>query len=226
VPRTSPDRSKTCFREDLARTVCARLSAGESDASITRDKTMPSRSTLRQWRLAEPEFAADYEAARAKGGGKQGGGRPELYSAALVDSLCDRIIEGRALHKICRDPDMPSQTTVNRWFKAYPEFREAYRFARELQADRKYDEVWEIARTVRNDTVTTTKVKLAALQWQAGRLAMKGRAPEAEPAPAGTAGPVIAIRRFGPDGEDIGDVVVYPPEQAAAWAAEFGDGDV
>lgn len=51
-------------------------------------------------------------------------GRPSKSTPAIVDELCERIINGEPLTKICRDGHMPSFGTVWRWEREDEEFRE------------------------------------------------------------------------------------------------------
>jgi hypothetical protein len=45
-------------------------------------------------------------------------GRPPLYAQkAVFDRICERIAEGESLASVCRDPSLPSQSTVYRWLK-------------------------------------------------------------------------------------------------------------
>lgn len=42
-------------------------------------------------------------------------GRPSLYSQEMADEICQRLLRGEPLARICDDPDMPKYTTVRRW---------------------------------------------------------------------------------------------------------------
>lgn len=52
------------------------------------------------------------------------------YTQELHDAIIQRLMEGRSLLAICRDPDIPSHATVLRWRKKYPDFDEAIPRAR------------------------------------------------------------------------------------------------
>jgi hypothetical protein len=49
-------------------------------------------------------------------------GRPSSYSDALADAVCERMLNGESLVKICEDEEMPSRTTIYRWMDARPDF--------------------------------------------------------------------------------------------------------
>lgn len=57
----------TIYSEDLADTICARLSAGESLLKICEDDGIPSRTTIYQWVATNQAFADKYAHARNVG---------------------------------------------------------------------------------------------------------------------------------------------------------------
>lgn len=171
------------YSPELARGICARIAQGESLAAICRERDMPPRSTVDAWKSFHPEFGEAFTEAQAAGGGPAKGGRPSGYTAKVGAELCRRIGEGEALHVICREPGMPSQSGFYLWLHRYPEFAEMYAVAREIQAFRLFDEVREIAEAATPETLQIAKLRIAAIQWQASRLGSKGpgeRAREAD----------------------------------------------
>lgn len=52
------------------------------------------------------------------------GGRPSSYSETIAARICDRLINGEPMARICADPDMPCYATVFNWENAHPEFLE------------------------------------------------------------------------------------------------------
>ena len=82
------------------------------------------------------------------------GGRPSRYTPELGLAICLRLFDGESLRAICRDPVMPSGSSVFRWLRAHPEFREQYVHAREAQAELLFDELIQIADDVSQDWVT------------------------------------------------------------------------
>ncbi len=117
--------------------------------------------------------------------------RRMAYSTEITDAICERLIEGRSLTKICLDPDMPRIRTVFDWLDAYPEFQAAYIHARELQADTLADEILAIADTRemetteaitrsdgtsevrRADSVAARRLRIDARKWYAGKVRPK-----------------------------------------------------
>ena len=104
-------------------------------------------------------------------------GRPSKYSTKLADDLCERLIDGESLRKICLSESMPSVATVCRWLAddKHPGFREQYARAREFQADTLFDEVLNIADTAdeKNEAVALARLKIDARKWMAGKLRAK-----------------------------------------------------
>lgn len=92
-------------------------------------------------------------------------GRPSEFSQERADTICLRLAEGESLRAICRDDDMPSQTTVFRWLAAKPTFCEQYTRARALQAERWSEEIIEISDDATRDTVQTEAGERADHEW-------------------------------------------------------------
>jgi hypothetical protein len=72
-------------------------------------------------------------------------GRPTDYTPEIAREISDRMVDGNSLRAVCQQDDMPDEGTVYRWIARYPEFREIYAHARELQAMRWAEEVLTIA---------------------------------------------------------------------------------
>lgn len=69
------------------------------------------------------------------------------YTETLGRTICERIMLGDSLTKICEDPRMPGKRAVVRWLSS-PEradFREMYYYAKRVQAEFLVDEIIEIA---------------------------------------------------------------------------------
>lgn len=60
IPRGRP----SSYDEAIADEVCERLAAGETLTQIIQDDWMPSRRTISNWLMREPEFLAQYTRAR------------------------------------------------------------------------------------------------------------------------------------------------------------------
>ena len=83
------------FTEELASTICYRLSLGESARQICRDEQMPSMSTLMKW-LTEPDkqqFSEQYARARDY--------QSDFYADEVVD-LADELSEAADNNEIAR----------------------------------------------------------------------------------------------------------------------------
>ena len=83
------------FTEELASTICYRLSLGESARQICRDEQMPSMSTLMKW-LTEPDkqqFSEQYARARDY--------QADFYADEVVD-LADELSEAADNNEIAR----------------------------------------------------------------------------------------------------------------------------
>lgn len=99
--------------------------------------------------------------------------RPSSYNEDVADEICGLLIEGLSLRKICDRDDMPDRRTVMRWLDAKPEFAAKCARARELQADLMDDLIIDTAEATTSDNAAASRVKIAAYQWRAAKLAPK-----------------------------------------------------
>jgi len=100
-------------------------------------------------------------------------GRPTKYSEELANTIYERMIGGEHIVQICNDETMPGRTTVYRWMDDYPEFGTRITRAREGLADHVAWKILDMAEKSTNETANADRVKLAAWQWHAARLAPK-----------------------------------------------------
>jgi hypothetical protein len=116
-------------------------------------------------------------------------GRPSDFTPEIANAICERLIEGESLRKICLSDDMPSASTVCRWLSQREEFREQYAHARDAQADTLADEILDIADdgtndwmsdkeaeegfTYNGDAVQRSKLRIESRKWLAAKMAPK-----------------------------------------------------
>lgn len=98
-------------------------------------------------------------------------GRPSSYSDDIADDICERMLNGQSLVKICEDECMPSRASVYRWMDARPDFATRCARAREGMADFLVDEIQELADKTTELNVNSQKVKIATKQWRAMKIA-------------------------------------------------------
>lgn len=189
----------------MVRTLCRRIEAGEGFADACRDPTLPQRSTIVAWLAADDTLRAlvdEAEAAAAKLFPRRRA--YHRWSPKVAAEVLARIEDGRGLREVCAEPDMPVHATVTRWLNERPDYAEAYRLARQAQADRLFDLAWRIALEATEENVATSRLKIQTLKWRVGKLAprkygpLKAQAPEAEDDEGGTVKTIYAfeVRRF------------------------------
>lgn len=100
-------------------------------------------------------------------------GRPSSYTDAIAEEICDRLINGESMRSICRDEHMPDRATILRWLDANEEFAARYARARTMQADFMDDLILDTANATTSETAAADRVKIAAYQWRASKLAPK-----------------------------------------------------
>jgi hypothetical protein len=118
-------------------------------------------------------------------------GRPSTFSQEIVDAICGRIAAGETLRQVCRDDEMPAQSTVFLWLQKHPEFSEQYVRARESLMDCFADEIVDIAEDGSNDwmlrqtkdgesvevlnreAIERSRIRIDARKWLMGKCAPK-----------------------------------------------------
>ena len=115
-------------------------------------------------------------------------GRLTSFTQETADEICNRLVRGKSLRKICLADDMPDPSTVFRWLSQNESFREQYAHAREAQADTYADEIVDIADDGTNDfmaagegddlryngdAVQRSKLRVEARKWVAAKLKPK-----------------------------------------------------
>lgn len=86
-------------------------------------------------------------------------GRPSIFSDALAEEICLRLVKGETLSKICKDDHMPNFSVVMDWIKDpnKKKFSNDYAKARLAQANHFFDQLIDIADDASNDWIETSK---------------------------------------------------------------------
>ena len=177
----APRRGYVRFSATVAREVCRRVAAGESQVSVCADPAMPSRAALKRWAERHPGFGRVFDRAKAMAPRKAVSGRG--FCAATAEEVVARVSQGEMLSTIADDPAMPSLRTIMRWRAEHPEFDAEMRLAREALAERFGDLGWKLAMEATPETAFLTQVRLKQLRWTAAVLGPRthGRLKPAEP---------------------------------------------
>lgn len=121
-------------------------------------------------------------------------GRPSTYTPEIGARICELLIEGNSLRKLCREnDDLPTAGTVCLWLTRHPDFAEHYTRAREAQSEAMLEETFEIAdecnpgektitketekgtfvEVVTGDMVERSKLRVDIRKWALARMAPK-----------------------------------------------------
>ena len=76
---------------------------------------------------------------------------PKDYIEKTGDAICLRIMDGETLRQVCRDPSLPSRSTVHKWASKNPEFADQYARAMIARSEDLFDELFDIADDATND---------------------------------------------------------------------------
>lgn len=99
------------------------------------------------------------------------GKRAAHYTNRIANDICEHIVHGHTLQEALDKIGFlaPTIVTVYKWLELYPEFREKYERARQLQADIHADRMLEMSRDVLREPRASTAYRVAVdiLKWQA-----------------------------------------------------------
>lgn len=98
-------------------------------------------------------------------------GRPSSYTPEIGNLICERLMEGESLRKICAEPGMPADRTVYQWLEKDGPFTRQYARAREVQGHIRAEMAVDAARDAKDAGLG--RLAFDALRWHAGKLLPK-----------------------------------------------------
>ena len=115
------------------------------------------------------------------------GGRPTIYSEELAQVICESLMIGMSLRKICELDGMPAISTVMQWLASGKDgFMEQYAHARQVQAEYLLDELIDIAddsaddyeivngeERLNQEHIQRAKLRIDTRKWNIEKLAPK-----------------------------------------------------
>jgi hypothetical protein len=116
---------------EVAERILFGLALGKGLRAICRGPRMPTRPTVMRWLRERPDFAHSAAEAR-RHGGLAAPGRPSLASRPLVDRIYLRLCHGEPLRTLCRDPALPSRSTVQSWARRRADVAHALELGRQI----------------------------------------------------------------------------------------------
>ena len=138
-------------------------------------------------------------------------GRPSKYSEALADRIVAAMVSGSDLVAVCKQSGFPDRASVYRWAAERPDFAARLEQAREALGDLAAYEIGQIAANCTAETAMADRVKLAALQWRASRLAPRRYSERRVNELVGAGGGPVAVEARRP----TIDVTLLSPEERA-----------
>jgi len=99
-------------------------------------------------------------------------GRPSDYLPEVAEDICKLLSGGESLRKVCERQGMPSRTTVFRWLAEHEEFRNQYATATETRADAIFEDMFDIADKVNEESAAVAKARLRidTRKWALARM--------------------------------------------------------
>jgi hypothetical protein len=133
------------YTADIADRILAEIDKRRTLGVICRDPGMPPVRTVYQWIWDDREgFGARFRACREAAGAQIG--RPTVYRPERAEHIAGGLIGGRDLTDVCRDPGMPTPSTVCNWaLQDRDGFGARYLVAREVGYFSMCDELIDLA---------------------------------------------------------------------------------
>ena len=98
-------------------------------------------------------------------------GRPSKYNKATAEKLCLAIAtSSRGLRSICKNPELPSRSTICRWLMENEEFQGLYARAKEFQRHSLDDDIVVIADNCDRRSVERARLRIDARKWILSKL--------------------------------------------------------
>lgn len=91
----------------------------------------------------------------------------------IIEYIYSQLIIGRSLIAICKDKDVPSRATINKWVAENEEFKTRIARAREEQADYYLDKQIEYIDEATVENYQLKKFQADQLKWVAAKLNQK-----------------------------------------------------
>ena len=95
----------------------------------------------------------------------------ELQLTTLIsNNICQRLMEGTPLTKICKDKDQPSLSTVYKWIAKHKDFASKLLTARRIGCQTYLDKMIEELETADNKSIMVVREKLHHYRWLSSKL--------------------------------------------------------
>lgn len=155
---------------------------------------------------------------------KKPNGRPPRYSPELASKVLARLAEGESLTAICRDPKMPSRTTVTAWVVDDVDgFADGYARARLVSYERMADELIEISddssadkivdaggrEVIDHEAIARSRLRVDTRKWLLAKMLPK------------IYGDRVHAELSGPGGGPVRHSIELSADQAARIASEY-----
>jgi hypothetical protein len=94
-----------------------------------------------------------------------------------ADAVLELVASGQTLSEACRQPNMPSRSTIYAWLDTDQDFAQRFERALERGGDAVADFAHHIAENTTKENAAANRIILDALKWRAARLNVRYAAP-------------------------------------------------
>ena len=94
-------------------------------------------------------------------------GRPTLYSPELAKEICERVIQGTSIPKLCEEEGMPHRSTIWQWMQDNAEFSNILARARKARAHFSVEQMIDIADEATPEDWQVKRLKIESIKTYA-----------------------------------------------------------
>lgn len=88
------------------------------------------------------------------------------FTEKVGNEICFQIIDGLSLRSICAQEGMPALRTLMDWISRSESFSQQYTQARRIQADIKFDDLKDLAKTATPEDIQCIKLQIDTAKWE------------------------------------------------------------
>jgi hypothetical protein len=129
--------------------------------------------------------------------------RPNPLDPGIVERICEGLIEGNSIVKVCEPEDMPHYTMVYRTMAKDPDFAKEIARAREAQQEAIIDKTVDLADNATAEDWQVVKLRIWARQWRAAKLAPKKYGDRTHTEITGAGGGPVQVQALTIDARDL-----------------------
>lgn len=161
------------FDRETATRIVTRVARGEPLRRVlASDAAFPCLAVVARWRAEDAVFAEGLAQAMRLSRARRGARR--LWSDALEEAICLRLVHGASLRGVAADPAMPCGTTLRNWMARKGSFARGVAVACDLRDQIVADRLLGMAEAATPETARDVAREMRPIMGRYGRMRRRG----------------------------------------------------